>query len=426
VKFIVNGGKKLEGVIDVRGSKNAALPALAATILSKRPCILDNLPLIGDIFAFIEILEAMGSRIDWLEEHKIKIDNSRLSPGKMPRDLVRKIRASILLLGPILARFGEAKINTPGGCYIGPRPIDIHLDAFRELGFSVDYSESKDVYHIKRERRNTKKEIAMKGLTVTGTENLLMYAALHPLKIKIAAIEPHVEDLGRLLIRMGAKINGFGSHTLEIKRPIKQTGDVVRHSIMYDPIEAGTFIILAAATKSDIQIKNAPVADLTLALRKLEEFGVNFEIKGSDVFVKGTTSKLVAVPRLVAQEYPGIPTDLQAPFGVLATQAKGETLIFDTIYEGRLKYLYELDKMGASVDILDPHRARIRGPKGLVGKNVESIDLRAGATLIIAALVAKGESVLHQAEQIDRGYEKIDERLRMIKADIRRVEEICL
>ena len=406
----------------MRGSKNAALPALAATILSKRPCVLDNLPLIGDIFTLISTLQAMGSKIEWLEKHRIRIDNSRLSPDKMPRDLICKIRASVLLLGPILARFGEVRISTPGGCHIGPRPIDIHLDAFRELGFAVHYSESQDIYHIWKERRNTKREVTMKGLTVTGTENLLMYAALHPLKIKIAAIEPHIEDLGRLLVKMGAKINGFGSHTLEIKKPIKQTGGIVRHSVMYDPIEAGTFIILAAATKSDVLVKNVPIEDLTLTLRKLEEFGVKFEIRAHDVFVRGSVSKLVAVPRLVAQEHPGIPTDLQAPFGVLATQAKGETLIFDTIYEGRLKYLYELDKMGASVDILDPHRARIKGPTGLVGKNVESIDLRAGATLIIAALVARGESVLHQAEQIDRGYEEIDERLRMIKADIRRAK----
>ncbi|MDD5710553.1 MAG: UDP-N-acetylglucosamine 1-carboxyvinyltransferase [Candidatus Colwellbacteria bacterium] len=422
MKFIVNGGRKLKGAIDVRGSKNAALPALAATILSKRPCILDNLPLIGDIFTFISTLQAMGSQIDWLEEHKVRIDNSRLSPKKMPRDLICKIRASVLLLGPILARFGEVKISTPGGCHIGPRPIDIHLDAFRELGFSVRYSKDQDIYHIRRERRRVQKEITLNGLTVTGTENLLMYAALHPLKIKIAAIEPHIEDLGRLLVKMGAKINGFGSHTLEVKKPINSKGGVIKHSIMYDPIEAGTFIILAAATKSDIRIKHVPIDDLTLTLRKLEEFGVKFETRGQDVFVKGSRSKLTAVPRLVAQEHPGIPTDLQAPFGVLATQAKGETLIFDTIYEGRLKYLYELDKMGASIDILDSHRARIKGPAQLVGKNVESIDLRAGATLVIAALVARGESVLHQAEQIDRGYEKIDERLRMIKADIRRVE----
>lgn len=422
MKFIVNGGKKLTGTINVGGSKNAALPALAATILSKRPCVLDNLPLIGDILTFISILETMGSKVSWLGEHKIQIDNSQLSPDKIPGSLICKIRASVLLLGPLLARFGEIKISTPGGCHIGPRPIDIHLDAFRELGFAVRYSENQDIYHIWRERRHSKKEITMKGLTVTGTENLLIYAALHPLKIKIAAIEPHIEDLGRLLIKMGAKISGFGSHTLDIRKPIRPKGNTVRHTIMHDPVEAGTFIILAAATKSNVRVKNVPIDDLTLVLRKLEEFGVKFEIRGHDIIVHGSQCKLTAVPRLVAQEYPGIPTDLQAPFGVLATQAKGETLIFDTIYEGRLKYLYELDKMGASVDILDPHRARIKGPAKLVGKNVESIDLRAGATLIIAALVAEGESVLHQAEQIDRGYEKIDERLRLIKADIKRVE----
>ena len=422
MKFIVNGGKKLAGDIDVRGSKNAALPALAACTLLKRPCAIDNLPLIGDIFTMIGILKAMGAEVDWLEKRKVRIDCSNLQPDMAPRSLVCKIRASVLLLGPLLARFGEVKIGTPGGCHIGLRPIDIHLDAFRELGFSVKHSESKDVYHILKEGRGNKKEIALKGLTVTGTENLLMYAALHPLRIKIAAIEPSVGDLGRLLEKMGAKIHGFGSHTLEVKKPVRQSGGVVHHAVVYDPIEAGTFIILAAVTKSDLRVRNVPIEDLTLTLRKLEEFGVKFEIRGTDVLVKGGVSKLVAVPRLVAQEYPGIPTDLQAPFGILATQARGETLIFDTIYEGRLKYLYELDKMGASVEILDPHRARIKGPKDLVGKNVESIDLRAGATLIIAALAAKGESVLHQAEQIDRGYENIDERLRMVRADIQRVE----
>ncbi|MFH1694738.1 MAG: UDP-N-acetylglucosamine 1-carboxyvinyltransferase [Patescibacteria group bacterium] len=422
MKFIVNGGKKLKGEIDVRGSKNAALPVLAATLLTQRTCTIDNIPVIKDVLTFIEIIQSMGGDVRWLSERKVRITNKNIDPNKISRDLVRNIRASILLIGPLLARFGEVKISLPGGCHIGPRPMDIHLDAFKELGFSVTYNKNGEYYHIKRTKNIHKKEITLKGLTVTGTENMLMYAAIHPLKINIAALEPHVEDLGKLLVKLGAKIKGFNSHTLEVIKPIQKAGSAVEHTVMYDPIEAGTFIILGGATKSDIKVKNVPVESLTLTFKKLEEFGVILKIKGTSVFVKGSRSKLKAVSKLITKEYPGIPTDLQAPFGVLATQAKGETLIFDTIYEGRLKYLYELDKMGASVNILSAHKAIIKGPQSLVGKNVESIDLRAGATLIIAALVAKGESVLHGAEQIDRGYEKIEERLTKLGADIKREE----
>ncbi|MDP3953467.1 MAG: UDP-N-acetylglucosamine 1-carboxyvinyltransferase [bacterium] len=421
MKFVVNGGKKLEGEIKVGGSKNAATPILVATLLTSRPCVISNIPLIRDALTVIEILERIGSKVEWLGERTVRITNKNIDPTNLPKDLVRQLRSSILLVGPILARFGKIKIHTPGGCHIGVRPMDAHFDAFKELGFRVSYNEAKDIYSLSKSGKGVS-GVTLKEFSVTATENLLMYGALKaPLKIDIAAAEPHVQDLGKFLISLGARIEGLGTHSLKIKQKIKSTGGEVKHKVVNDYIEAGTFLVLGAVTKSDITVSGVPVNDLALPLQKLKEFGVVMDIKGDKVKVKGSKSELVAVGKVKTEPYPGFPSDLQAPFAILATQAKGETLFFESMYEGRLKYLYELDKMGAAIDILDSHRARIKGPKQLHGKNVESIDLRAGVTLVMAALVAKGESTLHQVEQIDRGYEHIEERLSKLKADIKRV-----
>lgn len=422
MKFVVNGGRRLEGEIKVGGSKNAATPVLAATLLTERPCVIKNLPLIGDVLTIVDILKGLGSKIEWVEEHSIRITNDEIDPSKLDMDLVSKIRSSTLLMGPILARFGEMKTNTPGGCRIGVRPLDTHINAFRDLGFEIDYDKKKDLYDIKKGKKGDVKEVILAEFSVTASENMLMFAAIHPgIKFHIMALEPHVVDLGKFLEKLGVKFEGLGSHDIAVTKGIEDGGEV-EYRILNDPIEAGTFMVLAAATKSDITIKNAPVKTLTLPLLKLKEFGVEYKIDGDDVTIFGTRSNLRAIRKLEVRPYPGFPSDLQAPFGVLATQANGETLIFDTLYEGRLKYLYELEKMGAMVEILGPHRAIVKGPTPLQGKNVESIDLRAGATLIIAALVAEGESTLHTAEQIDRGYEKIEERLIKLGADIKRIE----
>ena len=423
MKFIVNGGRSLAGEIEVRGFKNAATPIIAATLLTRRPCIIKNLPLIGDVRIMLQLIEKVGAELNWVDERAVRIVNKNIDPSKIDRDLICRMRSSVLLVGPLLARFGEVKINTPGGCHIGARPLDTHFDAFREMGFTVAYDEPNDLYYLNAGGGDKSNEVALKEFSVTATENLLLYSALHPgLKIKIAAAEPHIEDLGRFLIKLGAKINGLGTHEIDIKGGIKKEGGEVEYTLMNDPIEAGTFMALAAATKSKIRIKDAPIDSLTLPLLKFKEFGAEFKLVGNDIIVDGESGELKAAPKLMTQPYPGFPSDLQAPFAVLATQSKGETLIFDTIYEGRLKYLYELDKMGARVEILDPHRAIIKGPTRLRGKNIESLDLRAGATLIIAALTAEGESILHSAEEIDRGYEKIEERLKILGADIRRSE----
>ncbi len=422
MKFVVNGGKKLGGDIEVRGAKNAATPIIAATLLTKRPCVIKNIPIVRDVLTMINILEGMGSKVDWLDKRTVKITNDNVDHLKLERELVRKIRSSILLVGPLLARFGELEMSTPGGCHIGVRPMDAHFDAFRELGAKVMYEEEKELYRVAKGDKFNIGKIALKEFSVTATENLLMLGALNPgLEIEIAASEPHVQDLGKFLISLGAEIDGLGTHNIKINRSISKDGGEVEYEIINDPIEAGTFMALGAATKSDIRVLGVPVESLTLPLLKLKEFGVSFEITGKDVSIYGSRSSLRAVKKLMTQPYPGFPSDLQAPFGVLATQSKGETLIFDTMFEGRLKYLYELEKMGAAVEILGPHRAIVKGPKNLTGKNVESIDLRAGATLVIAALVAEGESTLHTAEQIDRGYENIEERLVAIGADIKRV-----
>jgi len=420
VKFIVNGGKKLKGEIDVRGSKNAATPLIAATLLTKRPCVIKNVPLISDVLNQIKLLEEMGAEIEWLGKRSVKIINKKIDNLHIPRTLVRQMRSSILLIGPLLARFGEVRINTPGGCHIGTRSMDAHFDAFRQLGFEIKYNKKQDIYHLKKGNKKSPQKIALNEFSVTATENLLMFSALHPFEIEIAAAEPHIQCLGDFLIKLGAKIDGLGTHTIKVKKSINKSGGEVIQNVISDYIEAGTLMVMGAATGSDIKINNVPVKHLILPMLKLREFGVKMSIKGNSVLIKGSQSKLKAVKKIMVQPYPGFPADLQAPFGVLATQAEGETLIFDTLYEGRLKYLYELDKMGAKVNIMGPHQATITGPRKLIGKNVESIDLRAGATLIIAALVAKGESILHQAEQIDRGYEMFEERLSKIGADIKR------
>lgn len=422
MKFIVNGGKKLGGRIGVRGSKNAATPILTATLLTDRPCVIRNLPLIGDVLTIIKILEGIGSKVDWIEERAVRITNDNIDPSKLNAQLICKIRSSTLLMGPLLARFGELEINTPGGCHIGVRPLDAHMNAFRDLGFKVDYDDKEDLYTIKREHEGTHKEVTLTEFSVTAAENMLMFASLHPgTTFHIMALEPHVVDLGHFLERLGVEFEGLGSHDVTVVKAINDGGQI-EHTIMSDPIEAGTFMALAAVTKSDITVVNAPVDALTLPLLKLKEFGVEYEVNGNDVTIYGTRSNLHAIRKLEVRPYPGFPSDLQAPFGVLASQADGETLIFDTLFEGRLKYLHELEKMGATVEILGPHRAIVKGPTPLHAKNVESIDLRAGATLIIAALVADGETTLHTAEQIDRGYEKIEERLITLGADIKRVE----
>ncbi len=434
-KFIIKGGKPLKGVIEVKGCKNAATPILAATLLTTDPCIIDNLPLIEDVFRMIELIRSLGATIDWLGKRKIRIEAKNINPEKLDQNLVNKMRSSVLLVGPLLARCGFVKISQPGGCFIGARPIDTHLLALEKMGVETKIKKMKNCgtkgrriicsetnfYLLKTKNRLQGKEIILGEFSVTATENILLAAALAKGKtvIKIAAAEPHVEDLARFLKKMGASIKGEGTHTIEVSGKNRLKG--ARHAVIYDPVEAGTLILLAAATKGKILVKHVPVSYLDLFFEKVAEAGVNFKII-SKSSVRVEPARKLKLGRVQALPYPGIPTDLQSAFGVLATQAEGSTLIHDPLFEGRLKYLEELNKMGAEIIVCDPHRAIINGPTQLYGTDVGPFDLRGGAALVIAGLTAKGTTIINDISPIDRGYERLEERLQKLGADIKRIK----
>lgn len=417
-KFIIQGGKPLEGSIEVRGAKNAAFPILAASLLTKETCVIDNIPLIEDVFKMIKILEGLGAIIVWKDKRKIEINTTDIKISKMPINLVGKFRGSILLIGALLARFNTVKIPPPGGCIIGARPIDTHLDAFEQAGVKI--SLDNNLYTFKRNESLEKPhEIVLKEISVTATLNLLLFSAANTKKtvIKIADQDYQVQDLISVLQKMGADINMTGVRQLEITGRKRLKG--FKHSIMPDPIETGTFITAALATKGTVTIKNAALNFLDLFLKKLRDSGAEFEIL-DDRTIKVLPSKNLKIDKIQSLPYPGIHSDLQPELGVLATQTKGPTLIHDPLFEGRLKYLDELNKMGADIIFCDPHRAIVYGPSQLQGIEIPSSDLRAGAAMIIAGLVAKGRTTIHNIYQIDRGYEKIEERLKQLGADIKR------
>ncbi len=414
--FEIEGGKKLKGEIAVCGSKNATTPILAATLLTKETCVISNIPLIEDVFRMLEILESMGAVVEWRGKRTVAITAKNIDPAKMSVEAVKKLRSSILLLGSLPARFASFSFYHPGGCVIGARPVGTHFDALLKLGVHV-VAKGKS-YAVDASKRKPA-QVVLREMSVTATENAMMVAASMPGKtvIKIAAAEPHVEDLGKFLIAMGAKIEGLGTHTLSITGVKKLRG--ATHTIIPDHNEAATFLILGVATGSALTVKNVRVEHVDIVLEKLREFGADFVVKKNKITVV-PAKKLRAVAKVDTRTYPGLPTDVQAPFGVLATQAEGETLIFDTIFEGRFNYVPELEKMGARAVVLNPHQVVLSGKTPLRGTLIKSYDLRAGAALIIAALAAEGTTVIEEIYQVDRGYERIEERLQKIGARITR------
>jgi len=418
-QFIINGGKPLRGEIETRGAKNAAFPILAATLLTKEECIIENLPLIEDVFRMVEILKGMGSEISWVGERTIKIKNFHVDPGSLREDIVGSLRGSVLFHGPLLARFGRVQSLQPGGCVIGARPIDTHLNGFGQLAVSIEKSGKK--YLLENNNKNRGGKVILDEFSVTATENLMLFASLTSAEtvIKTADQDYQVQELACFLTKMGAGIKGAGTHEVVVRGSKKLKG--VRHRLMHDPVEAGTFILTAAATRGDVLVKNVEIDFLELPLKKLGDFGVPLKIVGKKA-VRVLPWKKLTMNKIQSLPYPGIPSDLQSAFGVLATQAKGSTLIHDPLYEGRLKYLEELNKMGAEIYFADPHRAVINGPSRLRGRVLGSLDLRGGAALIIAGLLARGRTVINNIYQIDRGYEKIEERLQKIGADIKRIK----
>ena len=418
-RFLINGGKPLGGIVEVSGSKNAAGAILAATLLTEEECIIGNIPKVLDILNLLKILENMGVEISWDGESKVRIKaGENIDPQKMEFDLVGKSRISVLLMGGLLARFREFKISPPGGDRIGLRPIKTHLKSLEKLGVEISYENNFYYFKAKNLRGS---EVILNEFSVTATENLIMAAALTPGKTTImgAAAEPHVQDLGEMLQKMGAQISGHGTHTVHIKGVEKLKG--VAFEISPDPIEAGTFIVAGGICPGEIEIKNCIPSHLSLFLAKLEEIGVSFQ-KGSD-FIKVKFSPGLRSARIQALPYPGFQTDLIPVILPLLTQATGKSLVHDPLYENRLNFTQELRRMGADIEIVDPHRAFVFGPTPLRGVRIESGDIRAGASLILGALIAKGQSEISNVYQIDRGYEKIEEKLQKLGADIRRIKE---
>ena len=415
-KFIIRGGKKLSGQVEIRGSKNAAGAILAACLLTKKPCVIDNLPLVEDILNLLEIIEGMGASVEWIEKRKVKITASdNLDVGKIDFEKFSKARTSVLLLGALIARFKEFKVSRPGGDRIGLRPITTHLDALEKLGCVIE--EQGDFYFFKTKELKGS-EIILPEFSVTATEILLMAGCFSRGQtiIKIAAGEPHIQELVLMLNKMGGDITFQGTHTLIINGVESLNG--VDYTIIPDALEVGTFLIIGALAGGEIILPDIQGDYLDLFLEKLREAGVDFQRENG--FIKVKKSDNIKPIKVQALPYPGFPTDLLPLIVPLLTQAKGKSLLHDPLYENRLNYIHQLRKMGADIEIVDPHRAFVFGPTELSGVSIESSDIRAGACLIVAGLLASGETIISNVSQIDRGYEKIEERLAKLGAEIKR------
>jgi UDP-N-acetylglucosamine 1-carboxyvinyltransferase len=416
-KFLIQGGIPLRGEVKISGYKNSAGAILSAVLLSKKSSIIDNLPSVTDALDQIEILKQMGAKTEWLNSQKIKIDPLEIDPEKIPNQLFEKMRVSILLAGPLLARFRKFKIPHPGGDKIGLRPIFTHLEALKDFGVKI--GEKDGFYHFERPKNLKGKKIVLKEFSVTATEIIMMLAILAEGKttIELAAAEPQIQDLGNFLKKMGGDIEGLGTHTIVIKGKKSLTG--AEFKICPDLLEAGTFLIAFALTKGQGKIKNVNPEHLTMFLEKMKEIGVNFETSNSEITVR--PSKEFKAAKIQVLPYPGFPTDLQPQTSVILTQAKGKSLIHEPLYENRFQYLQELRKLGADIEITDPHRALIFGKTKLTGNKLNALDIRSGAALILAGLIAKGKTVIQNISQIERGYEKFEEKLKKLGGKIEKI-----
>ena len=420
-KFVVRGGNPLLGTVRISGAKNAALPAMAAALLTDEPVILENVPQVRDIETERKLLAAMGAEVELgygRAQHRTTICCRDLVNPEAAYDLVKTMRASTLVLGPLLARMGEARVSLPGGCAIGARPINLHLKGLEKLGAKITQEHG---YIQARATRLKGARIIFEKITVTGTEDLLMAATLAEGEtvLENCAREPEVVDLAALLSKMGAQIEGAGTHSIRILGVEKLRG--ARHRIIPDRIEAGTFIVAGALTGGDLLVTGCEPLHLDALLQKLEECGVTVITNGESVRVVGNGPLKSA--DMITEEYPGFPTDMQAQYMALATQADGSSVVTENIFENRFMHAQELVRMGANVKI-EGSRAVVRGRTPLSGAAVQASDLRASASLVLAALVADGETIIDRVYHIDRGYEHIEEKLRGVGAQIRRIGEL--
>jgi UDP-N-acetylglucosamine 1-carboxyvinyltransferase len=424
-KFVINGGAPLSGELTAAGNKNAALPILAACLLTEEELLLHRVPRIRDTEAQIALLERLGVEASWIADNSLQLRARSIADVTVDEELSNKIRASFLLAGPLLARFGEARMPPPGGDFIGRRRLDAHLDAFSDLGADVSGDRWIELKAPAGGLRPC--AIFMDEPSVMGTENALMAAALTPgpTTISNAASEPHVQDLAHLLSAMGAEVTGIGSNVMTVHGRDRLGG--AEHTISPDHIEVGSFMALAAATGGELRIRDVAPADLVMVRRQFRRLGLESTIEGEDVIVPPEQQLRIkadigdAIPKIEDGPWPAFPADLTSIALALATQADGEILIFEKMFENRLFFVDKLVAMGARITLCDPHRAIVSGPSRLHGERVESPDIRAGMAMLIAALAAEGTSEIGNIRQIDRGYESIDERLRGLGAQIERV-----
>ena len=420
-KFLVRGGNPLRGKVEIGGAKNSALPCLAATLLSPETVTLHNVPYVKDLITQRRLLEDLGATVLTPELRTHKVTAKNIEVFEAPYHLVKTMRASVLALGPLLGRFGQAKVSLPGGCAIGTRPIDLHLKAFEQLGATVSL-ESGDVVARAPKGRLVGSTVNFEKVTVTGTENVMMAAVLATGKTTInnAAEEPEIEDLAELLNKMGARIKGAGTSTIEIEG-VEGLGGA-EHTIIPDRIETGTFIIAAAITNGELEIKSCRPQHLTAVIDRLRETGVEIEeLNQSTLHVKCCPGGLKAKD-VTTEPHPNFPTDMQAQYMALMTQAEGESKITETIFENRFMHASELIRMGADISI-SGNTAVVRGKTKLMGAPIIASDLRASASLVLAALCATGETKIDRVYHIDRGYETIVRKLRSLGADIERVSD---
>ncbi len=418
-KLVINGGKPLSGELRISGAKNAALPILAATLLADEPVTIGNMPHLNDITTMIELLGSMGVTLMVDEKLTVEVDSNTINDFSAPYELVKTMRASILVLGPMLARFGRAHVSFPGGCAIGSRPVDLHLMGLEAMGATINVEEG--YINAQVQGRLSGAHIVMETVTVGGTENIMMAAALAEGRtvIENAAREPEVVDLAQCLIAMGAQISGHGTDTVTIDGVERLHG--CHYDVMPDRIETGTYLVAAAATRGRIRLRDTCPEYLEAVLHKLEEAGASLSV-GPDWIELDMQDRRPQAVNLRTAPYPGFPTDMQAQFTAMNAIAEGTGTVVETVFENRLIQAHEMNRMGAHI-VIEGHTAIITGQETLQGAPVMASDLRASASLVIAGLVAAGTTHVERIYHIDRGYECIEEKLQTLGADIRRMAE---
>ncbi len=428
-KFIIEGGHSLSGEMTPAGNKNAALPILAACLLTDQPVTLNNVPDIQDVHTMRLLLESLGTNIEILTSNKWRVQAKNISPAKLDPELLKRIRASILLAGPMTAREGDFMLSPPGGDVIGRRRVDSHILAIRALGAEAAYEREKKVFHFKALKGLVGAEILLDEASVTATENAIMAAVTakgHSI-IRNAASEPHVQDLCNFLNTLGAKIQNIGSNTLQIQGVTSLVGG--EYTIGPDYLEVVSYIGAAIVTQGSIRINNAGPEHLGMIKLVFNRLGVDWTVAGNDIIVSSEQRREIkpdlgnVIPQIGVMPWPAFPTDLMSIAMVVATQSKGTVLFHDWMYPSRMFFTDKLVNMGAHVVLCDPHRAIIQGPTTLIGEDLESPDIRAGMSLVLAALAAKGKSHIRNINQIDRGYEKVEIKLRSLGAKIERLDD---